>query len=179
MREITFSAPRALESILYASRRVLAPTMHEVLKLRYFADKLHLSRYGFTASGDDYKAMEFGPVGSGAYDLLKAARGVRNNFIPPSYVALVADALRVEESADAYVIPLREANTDYLSAAELECLDEAIEKWGNLPFDVRTKLSHDAAYDKAWARAENSPIQPTDIAATLQNAEDVLEYMAA
>ncbi len=182
MREITFSPKRTLEALLYIAHRVKAPDLHEVLKLRYFADKLHMSAYGYTASGDDYEAMEFGPVANGAYEILKAARGDRQNpYIPRQYFELVHEALRVNGRT---VYPLREADTDYLSSAELKFLDEAIAKWGNMPFDARTELSHDAAYKQAWAEAEQRgagahPIADKDIAATLDNADEVLEYIAA
>lgn len=75
VREITFAPDKALESVLYIAAHLAEPTIHEVLKIRYFADKLHLAQYGFLASGDEYVAMKFGPVASSTYNLLKAARG--------------------------------------------------------------------------------------------------------
>ncbi|MCB1212134.1 MAG: SocA family protein [Verrucomicrobiales bacterium] len=39
------------------------------LKLVYFADRYHLRRYGRPITGDEYLAMPYGPVASGAKDL--------------------------------------------------------------------------------------------------------------
>lgn len=181
MRQASFSPERAVEALIYLARRLQAPTLHEVLKLRYFADKLHLSRYGFFASGDNYSAMQFGPVGSATYDLLKAAGGRVNQFTPPTFITAVQGALVVNGAA---VSPLREERLERLSAAELECLDSALEAYGNLPFEERTTISHDDAYEKAWAAAQvasafSGDIGIDDVAETLENSEVVLSYIRA
>ena len=41
----------------------------KALKLVYLADRYHLRRYGRPITGDDYFAMPYGPVASGAKDL--------------------------------------------------------------------------------------------------------------
>lgn len=179
--EITFSPERALESVLYIAARVENPTIHEVLKLRYFADKLHLSRYGWLASGDDYVAMKFGPVGSGTYNLLRAARGDQSGWIHPAFADIVRGALAVAEDRRR-ILPLRPANADRLSAADRECLDEALRQYGNMPFGQRTEISHDAAWARAWRTAADdevgqSPMPLVEIAETLPNAADVVAHL--
>lgn len=181
MRQAAFSAERAVEALLYLSRRLDTPTLHEVLKLRYFADKEYLSRYGHFVSGDTYCAMAYGPVGSATYDLLKAASGRVSQFTPAEFLHAVRHALRVDGMR---VVPLREERLEYLSAAEVECLDEALSTYANLPFDERTSISHDAAYDKAWAAAQRkqayaSDMDILDVASTLANSEEVIDYIRA
>jgi uncharacterized phage-associated protein len=179
MRESNFSARRALESILFVSSRLGNPDIHAVLKLRYFADKLHMSRYGFIASGDSYSAMKFGPVASETYNLLKAARGERNGWIDDSYPEIVSGNLVVNKDQ---VKPLRDANAALLAASDVECLEEAIETYGKMKFDERTRLSHDAAWAGAWAAAvergsDAQEMPAPSIAATLSNADEVLAFM--
>ena len=41
----------------------------KALKLVYFADRYHLRRFGRPITGDEYHAMPYGPVASGAKDL--------------------------------------------------------------------------------------------------------------
>lgn len=181
MRQAAFSAERAVEALLYLSRRLDTPTLHEVLKLRYFADKTYLSRYGHFVSGDTYCAMEYGPVGSATYDLLKAASGKASQFAREDFSLAVRDALRVTGMR---VEPLRGERSEYLSAAEVECLDEALSTYANMPFDKRTDISHDAAYDKAWEaaklkRAYASDMDILDVASTLANSEEVIDYIRA
>lgn len=179
MRERSFSPERALESILFLSNRLQTPQIHEVLKLRYFADKLHMSRFGFPASGDSYSAMEFGPVASETYNILKAARGERNRWIADYYHDLVRDVLVVVNKD---VTPLRDARLELLSRADVQCLEEAIERWGGMTFKQRTKLSHDDAYSAAWAQAvergsDAFEMPMLSIAETLENGKDVAEYL--
>ena len=181
--EITFSPERAVEAMLYIASRVANPTIHEVLKIRYFADKLHLAKYGWLASGDDYVAMKFGPVGSGTYNLMKAARGDESGFIHPKFPALVKDALSVAADRRSLTL-LRQANLSLLSKAEIACLDEALREYGDMPFSKRTELSHDAAWQEAWDTASEdevgaSPMQVQSIAQTLNNSDEVIAHLRA
>lgn len=178
----SFSPRRAVEALIFISQRLAKPTIHEVLKIQYFADKLHFSEHGFMASGDSYVAMNFGPVASNTYDLLKAARGDRGRWIHPTFVSLVDGSLTVLGGHT--VKALRNPNFDELSPAEINCLEEAIEEWGNMPFDERTELSHDSAWTKAWAEASNDNLRAgemeiLDIVRTLPNAEEVMEHLQA
>jgi uncharacterized phage-associated protein len=179
--EITFSPEKALEAILHIAAKLKIPTIHEVLKVRYFADKLHLSHFGWMASGDDYVAMKFGPVGSGTYNLMKAARGDESGFIHPRFAELVNGSLAVETDRRT-LRGLRPADLSRLSRAEVSCLDSAVESYGNMPFDERTELSHDAAWKLAWDAASEdevgaSPMAVTSIAKTLNNASEVLTHI--
>ena len=181
MRERSFSPQRALESILFLSSRLANPEIHEVLKLRYFADKLHMSRYGFAISGDSYSAMEFGPVASETYNILKAARGDRNPWISDEYHELVRGTLIVVKKD---VFPQRDAKLELLAPSDVACLEEAMNRWGGLNFKQRTKLSHDAAYEEAWAHAKEKDADAFEmpmrsIALTLENPEEVSDYMKA
>ncbi len=180
MHEITFSPERALESLLFLATNLETPTLHEVLKLRYFADKMHFAKYGFLASGDRYVAMKLGPVGSNTYNLMKAARGDRGEWIHPKFVALVEGALSIENNHT--LVPLRHARTEQLAPSDIECLEAAIKQYGGMDFGKRTDLSHDSAWEKAWASACEDGILSdemsiTDIAATLDNAEEILEHL--
>jgi uncharacterized phage-associated protein len=180
-KEITFSPDKALESVLYIASKLAQPTVHEVLKIRYFADKLHLADFGFMASGDDYVAMKFGPVATTTYNFLKAARGDQSGWIHPRLYELIEGALDVQARN---VKPLRQPNFNLLSKADVDCIDQALARYGNMPFKERTELSHDAAWQAAWDIAAEdevgqSPIKLTDIAATLPNAQEVIAHLHA
>lgn len=174
MQEI-FSPEVAVDVLMYVSKRLQNPTVHEVLKIQYFADKLHLSRYGFMPSGDTYIAMEFGPVGSKTYDLIKAARGEHNRFIPASFVAATRGHLEVRGSD---VLVLDEPDLSMLSEAQIECLDDAISEYGNMDFGRRTEISHDEAWDKGSVRPGKHMLT-MDIVGTLQNADEVRDHLSS
>jgi uncharacterized phage-associated protein len=181
IREISFAPEKALEYTLFIASKLRTPTVHEVLKLRYFADKLYLSAYGFVGSGDEYVAMTFGPVASSTYNLLKAARGDQSGWIHPRFYELIAGAIHVERGSNR-VIPEREPNMALLSKADVEILTEAVRKYGNMSFGERTALSHDGAWRAAWDEAQKdeagqSPMPVEAIAATLDNASEVISYL--
>ncbi|WP_285413651.1 Panacea domain-containing protein [Variovorax sp. efr-133-TYG-130] len=185
IREKTFSPKTAVESILFiASRQGGQASFHEVLKLRYFADRIHLSRYGRLASGDDYTAMKFGPVGSRTYDLLKAAKlDAVSEWTNPAFVEAVSGAFDIGPDGST-IRSRREANMALLSAAEIECIEEAIRQYGGMSFKQRTALSHDAAWQEAYdaaleAKVGTASMKLESIAKTLDNAEEVLEHLSA
>lgn len=180
MREITFSPERALESVLYLAERLPSSTIHEVLKLRYFADKMHLAEYGFLASGDQYVAMQYGPVASHTYNMMKAARGSQSDWIHPRFYELVDGALSITDGKT--LVPLRHADTSLLSQSDIECLDKAIDQYGGMSFADRTELSHDEAWRRAWKSAQEYDLRSDEmpiesIAATLENSAEILEHI--
>lgn len=183
VRAVSFSPEKALESALYIATRVNNATLHEVLKLRYFADKIHLADYGFLASGDKYVAMKFGPVASSLYDLLKAARGDESGWLDPRLYEITAKALQVERGSNR-VVALREPRLEYLSKSDLRALDAAISRYGGMQFSERTDLSHDDAWKAAWKAAQEegagqSPMPVVSIAKTLENADELVDHLTS
>jgi uncharacterized phage-associated protein len=180
MREATFSPQKAVEMLVYISKKIDHPTIHQVLKIQYFADKIHVRDFGFMASGDEYVAMEFGPVGTSTYNIIKAARGQADNYTK-RFKAFVEGAILVERES---VTCMREPNTEYLSESHLHCIDEAIAEYGRLDFKTRTDASHDEAWTNAWKAAKESkrrqsPISQDAIINTLPNAQEILEHVNA
>lgn len=60
----------AIETIFYLLKKTGPADKIKLIKLVYLADKYHLLRYGRTVTGDEYFAMEHGPVGSTIKDVL-------------------------------------------------------------------------------------------------------------
>jgi uncharacterized phage-associated protein len=159
---------KAIETILYVARSLPERSQYWVLKAIYFADKRHLQRYGRFIFGEDYVAMEQGPVPSGAYDLVKAARGLNPWCQEPEGVGS-AFSMRGN-----YIIPLRDPDLDVFSKSDLECLDEAIEEVRPLSFGELKARSHDAAHEGS---DENAFISVESIASLFPNRDELLEYL--
>lgn len=138
-----YDEERAINSLLYIACKVKNADIHKISKILYFADKEHLSKYGRTITGDTYIKMNYGPVPSNIYDILKNAR----NFVT-NYDGLFQIKNRY------YIEPLIDSDLDYLSKTDLQELDESIEKYGNLTFQQLTSLSHGIAWDSANTNAE-------------------------
>ena len=157
------------EAILYVSEQV--PNMYNLLKVLYFADKIHLSKYGRFIINDDHKALPKGPVPSFAYDLIKEWRGdgdFRIISIDQSFNVTPHHQIKAQRTPD----------MDYFSESDVECLNEAIEKYGKLHYKQLERIGHnDPAYIEAKESGKND-IDIDMIAKSLENSDEVLEYIA-
>lgn len=164
-----YEPEKALESLLYVCRRVRDNDMYLSLKTLYMADKDSLAKYGRFLFGDWYCAMEHGPVGSHAYDIVKFARG-ENRFCD---VEDVDKALRIEGNR---LVAMREPDLSWLSSSDIECLDNAIESYGLLRF----RQAKDRSHDQAWRATERNRAMPIDsIAATVtDNPAELIHHLS-
>ena len=168
----TFDRDKALEAILYIAHRLPSPTLHGISKMCYLADKRHLERYGRLICGDRYVAMEYGPVPSTIYDMMKVADGREN--LDPDTDALIMESFAVRAGRN--IKPRRKANIDVLAKSEIECFDFAIRKYGKKTFGQLTDLTHDDAWNSV---DQDKPISIEAMARTLPNAADLIAHLRA
>lgn len=160
-----YNKKKAIESILYLAARIPNPDVYGICKLLYLVDKTRLEKYGSFVFGESYYALKEGATPSHAYDLLKeASRGP-------------IDGIAVE---GVRVITLRKANLEYLSEADVECLELTIKAFGDFPnWEIR-KYAHDEAWNEAWKkRGEgNSVLMPVEsIARYLADSDELVDYL--
>lgn len=171
-----YDPDKAVHSLAYLITRLGGVAdLYVLLKILFFADKLHLERYGRFMFGETYVAMKAGPVPSGAYDAIKQARGDGELSRPHP----LADDFIAVEGNDVYA--LRNPDLDYLSASNLECLDEAISECGSLPPLELWRRSHaDPAYNETRRvdPRRNPPIPIESIARTLRNGGALIEHLS-
>ena len=139
-----FDVDKAIEAILYVAKRIDDPTSHKIAKVFYFADRKHLDCYGRFIAGDTYIAMRYGPVPSGVFDLLKQARGDDQSFCRSEHAR---NLIFVHGRYNISVA--RDADLDYFSDSDIECLDASIQENNPLSFQELTDKSHDAVYNTA------------------------------
>ena len=157
---------KAVEVLLYVTKTV--PDMYKALKVIYFADRIHLEKYGRLIYRDRYVALAHGPVPSVAYDIVKGADG---------YPGVSARARGSEcFSMSGYSISgRRNPDLELLSESDIECLDAAIREYGRKSFEFLKDKSHDAA----WKSADpNDNISIEDLARSLEGGEDLLEHIS-
>jgi len=179
--ETTCNNEAALAALLYVADKLPKPNMHKVAKILYFADKLHLERYGRQIFGDTYIAMPFGPVPSHVYNLVKEADPKKTGdslFGAPE----IASHLRIEWDGNVRLVyPEHEPDLDNLSRSDLLCLDESLELFSDLNFKPLSDLSHDAAWDAARKKSpyqKGAPMTLDEIIGTLDNADELRAYLA-
>jgi uncharacterized phage-associated protein len=161
-----FDERKAIEIILYVSRRVPDPTKLVICKLLFFADKTSLERYGRFISGDNYAALPLGPVPSQIYNLIKEGIGERTG-------AFKVDGNRI--------VALRDASTEWFSESDIECLNETINQNSNKPaWQIKEESHQDITYREAWARrgkANSVPMDIESIASNFDNSEALVSFI--
>ncbi len=166
----TFDRDKALEAILYVAGHLKTASLHSVSKILYLVDKRHLRYLGRLICGDHYVAMEYGPVPSAIYNMMKVADN--RETIDPDVDAIIKESLRVQSGR--YLKPKRKANTEVLAASEIECLNQTIKKYGQKTFGQLTDVTHDAAWKSV---DQNQSISVELIARTLPNSSDLVAYL--
>ena len=172
MIKFKFDIDKALSAILYVSRTLIQSKhkdadYYRVLKMLYFADKKHIAKYGRPILGDDYIAMEHGPVPSKTYDIVKIVTG--------SSVCKDLEGYRNFFTVNNYnIIPQANADMDDFSETDIECLDESIAENWTLSFGQLKTKSHDSAYKKAF---RDDLIQFREIAKAAGATNEMIHYM--
>lgn len=114
--------------------------------------------------------MEYGPVPSAIYDMMKAADGRAR--IDVDWDELIKDAFQVIQGRN--IKPNRRANKDLLAESETHCISQTITRFGSKSFGELTDITHDGAWREI---SENQLIPIEAIAQTLPNANDVITYL--
>lgn len=163
-----FDKDVAINAILYVAERIGSKKdMHKIFKTLYFADKYHLSKYGRTITGDNYIAMEHGPVPSKIDDIFKAVRG-------DSYFS-AGELSKYFHFVNRFIIePDMSADMDYLSESDVECLDDAINLCKDKSFSELVDISHDYAWNETQ---KNRQISVGNILRECGESEDYIDYI--
>lgn len=165
-----FDRDKALEAILFIAQHLQEPTFHSISKMLYLADKLHLQAYGRLICGDRYIAMEYGPVPSAIYNMMKVA--AKKETIDVDWDEMIQEALTVNHGRN--IIPTRECDIGLLAESEIECMQKTIAEHGKKTFGQLTDMTHDSA----WTATDDNQTIPLDaIIATLPNATEVAGYL--
>ncbi|MFH1620031.1 MAG: Panacea domain-containing protein [bacterium] len=116
-----------IETIFYLLTKKESADKIQLIKWVYLADKCHLVKYGRTITGDQYYAMQYGPVGSTVKDVLEL-----NGLPGPE--AKYAESLI--ENIDNVTFKRRKdapkVAFNQLSETDREALDFVIKKFGNM-----------------------------------------------
>lgn len=125
-------------------------TQYYIGKVFFFADKEHLLDWGRPISGDQYVAMDHGPVPTVIYDMLKDDAGLPDeiNEDLARWVTITPNGNKREVT-----VGDNQKRADYpaLSQAEQETLLVALKRYGHMSFNELRRITHDErAYKDAW-----------------------------
>lgn len=130
---------KVLESLLYIIDNGTEDVWRS-LKLFFYAEKIHMEKFGQPITGDVFIAMEKGPVPSLAYDLIKVVQG--KNVPHASDIATLNPGEAFSSTGKIKLTPKRAANLDVLSESAIEALNESIEVYGKLSDEALSEKAH-------------------------------------
>lgn len=162
------------ELILYILSKGTPLTQYYVYKILYFAERKHLAKWGTGILPGEFHAWEWGPVPKRIYAGVKHL----DDGTLPIDKALQQVISRADKDLGDYLIPLREPDMNYISASEIESIDESYAENVNLPFNVLKDKSHDSAWQKAWAKGHDQVMSSIDIARAEGVSQAMLDYIA-
>jgi uncharacterized phage-associated protein len=145
--DLTFSFDRKkfVQALVFFARNGIADlTKMKIHKLLFFADKLHLTRYGRPIIGDHYYAMRFGPVPSTVDNYLDAVEEVLVSCGANDTEREFEGYLRMEPT-ETYPVVRATGREDFrvFSRSDLRILQEVVDSYGPLSAARLSKIAHD------------------------------------
>ena len=148
-----FKQDVTIQAILYILQKMGGVCdIHKCHKILYFSDNEHLSRFGRSITGDSYIKMEWGPVPTCVYDLLKAVRG--NSYFAAQVENIRKNMFHFVNQKD--IQSTSAPDMDYLSQSEVDILDKYISQFKDLTFQQVSELSHGFAWSNTKRYGEIS-----------------------
>ena len=177
---------RIKAAVLYVLSEVGETDYHKLFKILYFADQQHLVRFGRSITGDQYNAIQYGPVPTETYDLFRHLATPDSFVLPTEEVANLFSSFTFRKMANGTARPIpmvssdEAPNLDELSASDIECLSKSIAENKHLSFHDLTEKSHDDAWEQAYRGASQSyeaTIEPVSIAQAGGASEEMVQYI--
>ena len=177
---------RIKAAILYVLSRIGETDYHKLFKILYFADQKHLVRFGRPITGDQYEAIQYGPVPAETYDLFRHLSNKDSFVLPTPEVTDLFHSFvfRREANGMARPVPMVKSNEapdmDELSPSDVECLSSSIAENRNINFYALTDKSHDSAWTQAnevAAQSYDNTMEPVSIARAGGASEEMIQYI--
>lgn len=108
----------------------------KAIKLVWAADRFHIRKYGRLVSGDDYYALQYGPVASQLKNIAE-----EDSFLPTNYLRYSEQYFR-PDAKKLTITASRQADPDFLSKTDIEALDFAWDNFSKYDGFALAKLSH-------------------------------------
>lgn len=172
----THAKKQTIETVLYILNKTGGTDIYHLMKILYFAEQKHLLEWGTKMVPDVFHAYKYGPVPG---QILKAlhSKSRQEDDLPKLFKKVVYFA---GEDAPYVLLPVREPDMEWVSQAEVECLDKSIDENIGLSFCQLLEKSHDVAWQEAWtsAQAGHGDIMTSEsIAKAAGASEGLLEYI--
>ena len=148
--------------------------VYGIVKTAFFAQQIHLAKFGCPLFNDDICALQFGPVPSNVYDVLKIARGDQKELSFHMNDGLTGVSASIGWDSERYSAK-EHPNMDFLSPSDIQSLDEAITKVSKMDFNSLRDNTH----GKEWNRAFKSGVGKKVMNTLVLRSSDQLKYREA
>lgn len=152
-----FDLDKFVHLVTYLAEKVRDFDRLKATKMLYFIDKHHLIRYGRPILGDVYYRLDYGPVPSLAFDLLKEA----DDNLPVSLDSLPGKKYLLEyveiDTRPQYPVfrPKKQADLEFFSEEEMASINAIIQRLGQLTSVQLMDKSHlDATHQRTAQRSQ-------------------------
>jgi len=163
---------KAIETIVWIAGQKPGIDLYHVVKVMFYAEKMHVNRYARPIIGDTYICGDYGPLPSGVHDLI-----TEDSWLSPDHLKLVADSLVIQRSPYPKIAASRKPNMAYFSGTDLECLKESLEEYGEKSFDELKEITHNET-----CYLETAFKQPIDYALMVDednpNRDEIIDEMS-
>ena len=131
---------KILEGLVWIANKRPGLTRYYFVKIMYLSEKLHLQKYGRPVYGDPLYALEFGPVPTITYDLVKEEFSHRTEDMADAFYS----ALSVSDTPNGRkaFAAKRAPDLDWFSASDLECMEEAFATFAECTFSEIMDKTH-------------------------------------
>lgn len=147
-----------------------------IVKAAYYAQQLHFAKWGLPIYKDKICALPFGPVPSVMYDILKLSRGEVHEQAYLRRIGVDGIAKAIGWEYESYYAK-EDPDMDYLSASDVECLDEAISKVAKMSFSEIKDDTHGAEWNRAYFHTQNKVMDNLNIAREADASDEVVHYL--
>ena len=157
MIRFNLNEEKAIEALVWLANEKPGITFYYIVKVLFFADKIHLNKYGRPILGDQYVAMPHGPVPSTVYDMLGLDKFLDQDLTKMVEESLVIDGIKVTPT------PGRKPKLEVFSKSDIECLKESLATYGNMSFALLKRITHEEpAYIDAPANGQMDYLKMID-----------------
>lgn len=164
---------KLIQIALYVLQKTGGIDYYHLFKILYFAELKHLAKWGTRITSDSFYALEYGPVPTFLYDVVKGKK-VQNTDL----LELFSDNIQSAEiDAPNVLLPMAEADMNYISKSEIEALDASIAENAHLTFGQLKNKSHDSAWYEAYHHTGTNSISSISMAKASGADEATLEYI--
>lgn len=168
-----YEQTKLIQVVLYILQKTGGIDFYHLFKILYFAELKHLAKWGTRITSDNFHALEYGPVPTCLYDVVKG-----QNVPDSDLLKLFSNDVQFAgKDAPNVLLPQTEPNMDYISKSEIEALDASIDENEHLTFSQLKSKSHDSAWYEAYNRLGSKTMSSISMAKASGADEATLEYI--